>query len=155
MVWPKNWDKFQADYRRLAPCIPKYACSEAATDGKRLGIAQANCWQGEQNLAESMVTARKNGGKGLEVQEKPNEETGAAGAGQKAALLHLKVAQTELASLKDLNTQYETVVKKFGAALDISKDKAKIEKMIAAIAKSWETAERKFRGTATTIKKAG
>ena len=79
----------------------------------------------------------------------------AAVGGIEKALPFLKTAKTELEKVKEVNDQYLTAVGKFGKTLDVSKDKDKIEKMIAAIAKAYETAERKFRGAATTIKKAG
>ncbi len=302
----KEWDKFETDYKKLAPTIKSHAFAEASAYAKRMGTAHANCSQGEMNLAESMVTARKGGvtGAGLadfvkdkgfkealglldtaasmltaetrafekfcqeagttsaevgklqtaiekdlkgrkdssatkkdiqalldqtivdqkdltkcskyygervnpailnyaknfqktvagimkqapQEQEKAKEATempqlfvdrniksnftkavagakrveeacssaiDAAGGGIEKALPFLKTAKTELEKVKEVNDQYVTAVSKFGKTLDVSKDKDKIEKMIAAIAKAYETAERKFRGAATTIKKAG
>lgn len=63
----KEWDKFQADYKKLAPSIKKYAYAEAAAYSVRMRTAHANCSEGETYLSETMVTARKNGvtGSGL------------------------------------------------------------------------------------------
>lgn len=302
----KEWDKFQTDYEKLKPSITKYAFSEASAYSKRMGTAHANCSQGEQYLAESMVSARKNGvtGSGLsdfvkdngfkealglldkatsmlteatrafesfcleagtaaeavgklhaaiekdlkgrkdssatkqdiqalseqtvldqkdllkcskyygekvnpailnyaknyqktvaaimkqapEVQEKAKEATElpqlfvdrnikknfahAVGSAQKisalcdsamhkaqadlaAATPDLRAALDLLKELKAQNEEYVKAVAKFGDAINDSKDKDKTEKMIEGIAKAYETAERKLRGTMATIKKAG
>ena len=84
-----------------------------------------------------------------------NEAITAAGDDVKAALPFLKTAQTSLVALKEMNDKYVEAVKKFQAAIDDSKDKAKTEKMIDAIGKSFDAAARTFKGTSATIKKAG
>ncbi|MEO8243136.1 MAG: hypothetical protein ABI832_12575 [bacterium] len=302
----KEWGKFQSDYKKISPSIQKYAFDAAAAYSKRMGIAHTACFQGEQNLSESMVTARKNGvtGTGLNdfikdkdfkqaiglldtqvsmlteatrdfeafckaaaktaddvgklhdaiakdlksrkdksvskkdieallqttldnqadliksskyyeqrvnkgilgyagnfqktvarilkeapaAQEKSKASTelpmlfvdrnikknfsAAVTAGKKVAALcdsalekaqddlkaaasDLKAAAAAFKPLKALQEGYDMAMKTQGAALDISKDKAAILKMVAAIEKAHATAERTLRGTATTIKKAG
>lgn len=302
----KEWDKFQADYKKLAPEIKKYSEDNAFAASKRLGIAFGNCSEGESHLAHCMVTARKNGvtgnnlsdfvkdktfSEGLKLLDKATSDlttelralekfskdaaelsgkvdklkvaiekdlkgrkdksaskkdieallattiqdvkqlnksartyegkankamTGYAAAFQKtvagilkqapdaqkadkesmelpqlfvdrnikknfstaigtgkkisdlcdaamtkaetdlkAATPDLKAAADLLKTLKALNDSYVAAVAKQKAALDNSKDKDKIVKTIAAIAKSYDNADRKLRGTMTTIKKAG
>jgi len=73
----------------------------------------------------------------------------------KAAAPHLKLAVGELSPLKKMNDLYEDVVKRFDADIQNSKDEAKIRKMIGAITKGFADSDRKIRGIATTIKKAG
>lgn len=84
-----------------------------------------------------------------------NDAIDAAAENVKAALPHLKVAQVEFAKIKTIHDQYQLVSKNYKAAINESKDKAKIEKMVTAIETSHDTAERELRGAATTIKKAG
>lgn len=79
----------------------------------------------------------------------------AAGDKLSAAAPFLKQAQGIVNDIKSLDDQYEAVTKKYKDAIDNSKDKSKIEKAIATIAKSAEDAARKLRGTVTVIKKAG
>lgn len=300
----KEWDKFQADYKKLKPAIGKHSTTEASAVFTRFKLASANLSQGEENLGDSTVTARKNGvtgdkltdfmkdksfsdakklldkvvaeyveqlqavdafcdaaaavsgdvavlQKAIEkdlksrkdkseskkdieallattvddikelnksvayktkpnpfqrgyaanfakhldkiVKEAPEEQERkknatempqlfvdrniktnftkavalgkavadacdkameAAGNDMAAAVPHLKAAQTALVALKGLNDSYVEAVKKFQADIDNSKDKDKVEKMIAAIAKSFDTAARAFKGASTTIKKA-
>jgi hypothetical protein len=300
----KEWDKFQADYKKLKPSIEKYSASEASAVLKRVTIAKAALPQGERNLSESMVTARKNGvtGKGLPdfmkdksfseakklldvavgmmvetlkeidtfaaaatgvadevadlhakilkdlkgrkdsseskkdieklrdtlydhhgvlaasgkinekvipylrgyvgnymktingilaeapdeqeemkestelpqllvdrnikknysaamalaetVQKSCDEAIEQAQVDLKAALPHIKAAQVALVKLKKIADDYEDVVNKFKDNLEVSKDKSKIEKMIAAIDKALVTSARTFKGVSTTIKKA-
>jgi len=57
----KEWDKFQADYKKLTPKIKKYSASEASSYSKRVSLANANCTEGKNYIADCMVTARKNG----------------------------------------------------------------------------------------------
>ena len=73
----------------------------------------------------------------------------------KAAAPHLKLAVGELSPLKKLSDSYEEVAKRFDANIQNSKDEAKIRKMIGAITKGFADSDRKIRGIATTIKKAG
>lgn len=301
----KEWDKFQADYKKLAPDIKKYSESDTFAAMKRLGIAHGNCSEGESHLAHCMVTARKNGvtgtslsdfvkdktfSEGLKLLDKATSDlttelralekfskdaaelsgkvtklklaiekdlkgrkdksatkkdieellatttadikqlnkaarayddkankamtgyaanfqktvaailkqapdaqkddkesqelpqlfvdrnikknfSSAVGTGKKisdlcdsamtkaetdlkAATPDLKAAADLLKTLKALNDSYTEAVSKQKAALDASKDKDKIVKMIAAIAKAYDGADRKLRGTMTTIKKA-
>ncbi len=73
----------------------------------------------------------------------------------KAALPFLKTAQVALVELKKIADTYAEATRKFKDALNNSKDKGKIEKMIAGIDNGLETAARAFKGVSTTIKKAG
>ena len=73
----------------------------------------------------------------------------------KLAAPHLKLAAVELGALKKLKDSYDEVVAKYDADIKNSKDEAKIRKMIAAILKGYADSERKIRGLAATIKKAG
>ena len=57
----KEWDKFSSDYKKLAPKIEKYSAENASTAKTRINSANTNCGEGERNLADCMVTARKNG----------------------------------------------------------------------------------------------
>lgn len=73
----------------------------------------------------------------------------------KAAAPHLKIAQAQFKELKELDEDYEAVAKRYKVDIEVSKDKAKIEKAMQLIAKAHEDAARKLRGTVTTLKKAG
>ncbi|MEO6300347.1 MAG: hypothetical protein ABIV25_01225 [Paracoccaceae bacterium] len=301
----KEWEKFQKDYAKLASSIKTYSFIEAQAYSKRLSTAWATCSQGEENLADSMVTARKNGvaGTGLadftkdksfkealglldkatsmlteeirafenfclkagdavvevakltnaiekdlkgrkdkseskkeiegllvkadadrkdmlkaskyytekvtpaalgyaknfqktvgkvlaqapadqdkrkdatelpqlfvdrnlnknfkhavsvekQIRELCNAAIEKAADDMKAAAGILKTAAPLLMELKSLRDSYTKAAKDHSSALDVSKDKAKIEKMVDVIIKSYEKAEPVFRGTATTMKKA-
>lgn len=60
----KEWEKFQSEYKKLQPDIKKHSMENASATSKRVQTASANCGQGEANLAEAMVIARKDGVKG-------------------------------------------------------------------------------------------
>jgi len=57
----KEWDKFQADYKKLQPRIKKYTQSEADKMFSRIKKSLANAWAGEDYFRESMAKARENG----------------------------------------------------------------------------------------------
>ena len=57
----KEWDKFSSDYKKMKPGIEKYSASAVSAVYKRLGLADASLSEGESNLAESTVDARKAG----------------------------------------------------------------------------------------------
>lgn len=77
-----------------------------------------------------------------------------AGTDLKAAQPDLKTAAGKLAELKKHAEQYDKALKVSKSQVDKSKDKDKIIGDVGKIAKAYEAAERKLRGTATTIKKA-
>lgn len=78
-----------------------------------------------------------------------------AGDDLKGAMGELKKAAEMVKELKELNETYTKAVDKYQTELDISKDKSNIEKMIKAIGMSYSESERKVRGAATVMKKAG
>ena len=78
-----------------------------------------------------------------------------SGTDVKLAAPHLKLAVVELGTLKKIKDSYDEVVGKYDADIKNSKDEAKIRKMIAAILNGYADSERKIRGLAATIKKAG
>lgn len=57
----KEWDKFQSDYKKLAPKITEYSAANASVAKTRINTANTNCGEGERNLSDAMVGARKNG----------------------------------------------------------------------------------------------
>lgn len=71
----KEWEKFQSDYKKLKPGIEKHSASAVSAVYKRLGLADANLSEGERNLAESTVTARKNGVTGTSLPDYMKDKT--------------------------------------------------------------------------------
>ena len=57
----KELEKFKSDYKKLDAGIKTYALKEASAYNQRVKNAWANCSQGEFNLADVMVDARKEG----------------------------------------------------------------------------------------------
>jgi len=57
----KEWDKFQSDYKKLAPKIAEYSAANASVAKTRINTANTNCGEGKRNLADCMIAARKNG----------------------------------------------------------------------------------------------
>ena len=78
-----------------------------------------------------------------------------SGTDVKLAAPHLKLAVGELGELKKIKDSYDEVVAKYDTDIKNSKDEAQIRKMIAAILTGYADSERKIRGLAATIKKAG
>jgi len=91
------------------------------------------------------------------INSKCDEAMKAAGDNLKAAAAPLKVALAGLKELKAINDKYvkATNDNRVKNQIKDSKDKASIEKSIDFILKAYVAGERKFRGTSTTIKKAG
>jgi hypothetical protein len=89
------------------------------------------------------------------VDELCDQAIEAAGDNLSAAAPFLKEAQTELNKVKEIKEDYEKIATQYKDAVEVSKDKSKIEKAIKMIAASHEEGERKLRGTVTVIKKAG
>lgn len=91
------------------------------------------------------------------INSKCDEAMKAAQEDLKAAAKPLKVAAAGLKELKALNTLYTkaTSDKRVSDQINNSKDKASILKSIDFINKAFVASERKFRGTSTTIRKAG
>ena len=71
----KEWEKFQPDYKKLKPAIEKHSASAVSAVYKRLGLADANLSEGESNLAESTVAARKNGVSGTGLPDYMKDKT--------------------------------------------------------------------------------
>ena len=65
----KEWEKFQSEYKKLQPKIAKYSKDEASAARNRVNSANTNAGEGERHLADSMVTARKNGVTGDTLQD--------------------------------------------------------------------------------------
>lgn len=57
----KEWDKFQAEYKKFQPGIKTYTPAEASKLKKRVSIALSNAWEGEDYFRESLAKARENG----------------------------------------------------------------------------------------------
>lgn len=57
----KEWDKFQAEYKKLQPKIKKYTSTEASKMHSRIKKSLVNAWEGEDYFRESMAKARENG----------------------------------------------------------------------------------------------
>jgi len=105
-----------------------------------------------------LVGNRNKARKYLEIiNSKCDEAMKAAEENLKAAAAPLKVAVAGLKELKAINDKYVKATKDKSVKDQIrnSKDKASIEKSIDFILKAYVAGERKFRGTSTTIKKAG
>jgi len=57
----KEWEKFDAEYKRIKAKYSKYTKDEANTTSQRLRLSNANCSEGESNLKSSLVAARREG----------------------------------------------------------------------------------------------
>src|SRR5690348_6070584 len=57
----KEWEKFDAEYKKIKAKYSKHTKDEASTTAQRLRLANANCSEGESNLKSSLVAARREG----------------------------------------------------------------------------------------------
>jgi len=57
----KEFEKFQAEHKKLLAALKKTTPEEAAKAHKRIGISLGNCWEGEDYLRESLAKMRKEG----------------------------------------------------------------------------------------------
>jgi hypothetical protein len=114
----KEWDKFQADYKKLAPKIKKYSTAEAAGYSKRVSLANANCTEGQNYIADCMVTARKNGvtGSGLNDFVKDKGFKDALGVFDKS-VSNLQAAMRALSTFSDEAGAVAAEVGKLHAAI--------------------------------------
>ena len=112
-----------------------------------------------QLLQDRIMTGNRNKAKkylGI-IDSKCDEAMKAAQDNLKAAAAPLKVAAAGLKELKAISDKYTKAMNdnRVKGQINDSKDKASILKTIDFIQKAFVAAERKFRGTSTTIRKAG
>ena len=140
---------YAGNFQKTVAAILKQAPAEQETARDATLIPQLFVDRNlKKNTTHAMVL-------GKQVHEECDAAVEASQKDLKAAAGPLKKAQVALLALKKVADDYDAAARKFPDAITNSKDKSKIEKMIAAIAKSFDTAAREFKGVATTIKKAG
>ncbi|MBC7477159.1 MAG: hypothetical protein H7317_03580 [Pseudorhodobacter sp.] len=134
----KEWDKFQSDYKKLAPRIEKYSAANASTAKTRINSANTNCGEGERFLADCMIVARKNGVTGTTLVDFVKDKTFADGYKQLKTATNMMAE--ELLALQEFSKEAALVlaeVTKLEAAVakDLKgrKDKSESKKDIEAL----------------------
>lgn len=137
-IMAKEWEKFQSEFKKLKPSIDKHSAEAASAAYKRVTLASANVSEGESNLAESTVTARKNGVKGTALPDFMKDKTFA----DAKKLLDISVGQF-VEELKTLDTfcdgaqatadKLATLYRAIEKDLKSRKDKSESKKDIEAL----------------------
>lgn len=121
-------------------------------------LAQKNKTEMPQLLMDRKLNSNRNKiAKGYKtIKEKTDEALKIAETDLAAATAPLKLAAAELKSISGIAKSYEAALKnrEVKNALEQSKDKAKLLKIIKTMLDAYADAERRVRGVMTTIKKA-
>ena len=147
----KEWDKFQADYKKLTSDIDKYASKNLDGVYQRVRLAKSNCDEGENHLTETMVTSRKNGVTGSTLADfmkdkdfagaKTLLDSAARDLAEELKTLLTFCTEAETTMLK-VGTLYKAIEKDLKSRKDKSESKKDIEKLQATALDTYKDLEK-------------
>jgi hypothetical protein len=140
---PKEFKKFDAEYTKISTKYRTITAANGSAISKRFGIAKASISEGENNLRDCLVTARKNGVTGSTLADFVKDKTAKEGITLldtattilKQEMIALDTfAGQAAAAIQELVALEKSIEKDLGKRKDSSESKKDIESLQAQIA---------------------